>query len=248
MEALSTIAWVSISLGIFSAIIIYVDIQMGRYQSMAIMNIAWPLTALFIWPVALGMYFCCARAPLAASGTHHDDGGMSMGHHGSDMHMASHDHSAMKKKPITFKSLYISSTHCASGCSLADMIGETLIYICGLTIAGSFLWMGFAVDYGLALIFGLAFQYYTIKPMQPDLTVGQAIKQAFKADILSLTSFQIGMYAWMFVSVFVIFHQQINAGDPVFWFMIQVAMICGMVTTMPVNYFLIKCGIKHACA
>jgi len=236
MDVLSIIAWVSLGLGVLSSVIIYVDIQMGRYQPMAIMNIAWPITALFIWPIALGMYFCVARASA--------QGAMNK----CQSSKASNDQCAMHKSSINYKSLYISSTHCASGCSLADMIGETFIYICGLTIAGSFLWMGFAVDYGLALLFGLAFQFYSIKPMQPELTTWQVLKQAFKADILSLTSFQVGMYAWMFISVFLLFDQRINAGDPIFWFMMQIAMIFGMLTTMPVNYVLIRCGIKHACA
>ena len=52
----------------------------------------------------------------------------------------------------------------------------------------------------------------------------------------------------MFIAVFIIFDQQINAADPVFWFMMQIAVIFGMVTTMPVNYVLIRCGVKHACA
>ena len=228
MDVLSIIAWVSIGLGVLSFVIIYVDIQMGRYQAMAIMNIA--------WPIALGMYFCVARAPARQSMVEHQP------------NQASHDHCAMHKPSINFKSLYVASTHCASGCSLADMIGETFVYIAGLTIAGSFLWMGFAVDYVLALLFGLAFQFYSIKPMQPELTAWEVLKQAFKADILSLTSFQVGMYTWMFIAVFIIFDQQINAADPVFWFMMQIAMIFGMVTTMPVNYVLIRCGVKHACA
>ena len=61
MEALTIISWISIALGILSAVIIYVDIQMGRYQPMTIMNIAWPATALFLWPVVLFMYFKYGR-------------------------------------------------------------------------------------------------------------------------------------------------------------------------------------------
>lgn len=219
MLALGIIAWVSIALGALAAIIIYVDIQMGRYQGMPIMNMAWPITALFLWPIVLFVYFRYGRA---RTGKKH-------------------------KHPPAWVNLYISSTHCASGCSVADIIGETAIYILGLTIAGSFIWMGYIVDYALALLFGLAFQYYSIKPMQPKLSAKATLWQAFKADILSLTSFQIGMYAWLFVSIYVIFNEQINASSPIFWFMMQIGMAIGMITTMPVNYWLVKVGIKHHC-
>lgn len=233
MEALNIIAWVSIFLGVLSAIIIYVDIQMGRYQPMMIMNIAWPVTALFIWPVVLFVYFKHGRAQVGngpSRGGGHD-----------------HSHHNNHHQVPVWVNRYIASTHCAAGCSLGDILGETFIYVFGLTIAGSFLWMGYIVDFILALIFGLAFQFYSIKPMQPNKGVAAILKQAFKADILSLISFQVGMYLWMFVSVYMIFAETINAGDPIFWLMMQIAMILGMITTMPVNKWLINVGIKHAC-
>jgi cation transport ATPase len=279
MEALTIISWISIALGALSFIIIYVDIQMGRYQGMTIMNIAWPVTALFMWPLVLFMYFKYGRAKpggevmdhshhqhheAAAKHEHHEEKPehAHCAHHAGHEEKTTHDHShhehhhdhdhshhhgEAEKKTPAFVNMYISSTHCASGCSIADIIGEASIFILGLTIAGSFIWTGFIVDYILALIIGLAFQYYSIKPMQPDTARGTLLWQAFKADILSLTSFQIGMYAWLFISVYLIFGQAINAGDPIFWFMMQIAMMLGMFTTMPVNKWLIKVGIKHAC-
>ena len=42
MEYLTTIAWASVLLGGLSAIVVYVDINMGRYQRMPIMNLVWP--------------------------------------------------------------------------------------------------------------------------------------------------------------------------------------------------------------
>ncbi len=43
---LDVLAWVSIALGIVSAIVIAVDILSGRKQKMAIMNLVWPITGL----------------------------------------------------------------------------------------------------------------------------------------------------------------------------------------------------------
>jgi hypothetical protein len=77
------------------------------------------------------------------------------------------------------------------------------------------------------------------------LSAGDAFKAALKADTLSLTSWQIGMYGWMSISFFLIFHQRLEASDPLFWFMMQIAMILGFATAFPMNWWLIKKGIKE---
>ena len=53
MEALEIVAWISICAGGLSAIIVYVDINMGRYQPMPIMNLVWPITALYMGPIGI---------------------------------------------------------------------------------------------------------------------------------------------------------------------------------------------------
>ena len=49
MLALYVVAWVFIALGILSALIVYIDISMGRYQGMPIMNFSWPITCSSDW-------------------------------------------------------------------------------------------------------------------------------------------------------------------------------------------------------
>lgn len=68
---------------------------------------------------------------------------------------------------------------------------------------------------------------------------------ALKADRLSLTSWQIGMSGWMAISFFSIFHQRLEASDPLFWFTMQIAMLLGFATAFPMNWWLIKKGIKE---
>jgi hypothetical protein len=101
------------------------------------------------------------------------------------------------------------------------------------------------VEYILALIFGIAFQYFSIKPMS-DLPAGRALIEAAKADVLSLTAWQIGMYGWMAITMFVIFGHGLDKTAPVFWFMMQIGMLVGFATSYPVNWGLVKAGIKHA--
>ncbi len=65
------------------------------------------------------------------------------------------------------------------------------------------------------------------------MSAGKAIKAALKADTLSLTSWQIGMYGWMAISVFIIFNRKLEATDPIFWFMMQIGMLLGFITAYP---------------
>ena len=52
-----------------------------------------------------------------------------------------------------------------------------------------------------ALAFGIGFQYAAIRGMERTLPRGEAIRRAAKADILSLTAWQAGMYGWMAVAI-----------------------------------------------
>lgn len=137
-----------------------------------------------------------------------------------------------------------SALHCGSGCTIADIIGESILVMYPLVLFGKALYGAWLVDYVLALCIGILFQYYAIKPMK-NLTVKEGLKAALKADILSLTCWQIGMYGWMAIAVFLIFGHELKANQPMFWFIMQIAMLCGFITAYPVNWWLIKQKIKE---
>ena len=113
-----------------------------------------------------------------------------------------------------------------------------------LTLFGHRIFAAWVVDYVLAFLFGIAFQYFTITPMK-HLSPSQGLLAALKADSLSLSAWQVGMYGWMAIATFVIFGHEINKGDPVFWFMMQIAMLAGFVTSYPVNWWLVRTKIKE---
>ena len=102
------------------------------------------------------------------------------------------------------------------------------------------------VNYVLAYVLGIGFQYYSIKPMR-NLSVGQGIKEAIKADTLSLTAFQVGLYGWMAIMQLVLFPvEHLHPNHAAYWFLMQIGMILGFFTSYPVNWWLIKRGIKEA--
>lgn len=154
------------------------------------------------------------------------------------------DMPGMKGRP-RWQSVVLSTLHCGAGCTLADIVGEWFLFFVPVAIGGSILAGTWVVDYLLALAFGIGFQYAAIRGMERTLPRGETIRRAAKADILSLTAWQAGMYGWMAVAIFAL-----NGGEAmprtsfVFWFSMQVAMACGFLVALPVNILLIRAGIK----
>ncbi|HEX3936683.1 MAG TPA: DUF4396 domain-containing protein [Xanthobacteraceae bacterium] len=198
-------------------------------QPMWIMNLVWPLCALFGTIFVLAGYLAYGRA---------------------------HGHGKHRTTPFA-ATVGIGAAHCGAGCTLGDIIAEWLAYLApGVAIA--FGWQSlfadklFAVwilDFIVAFGFGIAFQYYAIVPMR-KLGVGAGLIAALKADALSLTAWQTGMYAFMAFAQFYLFRRllgvRLEANSPEFWFIMQIAMICGFLTSYPVNWWLIRAGIKEA--
>lgn len=147
------------------------------------------------------------------------------------------------------------TSHCGSGCALGDLCAEWLAFAVpaiavGLgwhTIFSEKIFAVWMLDFLFAYLFGIAFQYFTITPMR-GLNLKDGLIAAIKADTLSLTAWQIGMYGFMAIAYFGIFREGlgvelINAVE--FWFMMQIALLCGFVTSYPVNWLLLRAGIKE---
>ena len=229
----------SLIIGALSALVIALD-ETRDPQHMWIMNAVWPLVALFSGVIALFAYFrygkLSARSRFEAA-------------------MERDEPMPSKRSPFAVM-VAKGAAHCGSGCALGDIIAEWLAFL----VPAVAVWFGwqtifaekiFAVwvlDYVLAFGIGVAFQYFTIKPMR-DLSVRQGLIQAVKADVLSLTSWQVGMYGFMALAHFWIFGHLLGASLEVptveFWFMMQIAMLCGFVTAYPVNWWLIRTGVKE---
>lgn len=137
------------------------------------------------------------------------------------------------------------ATHCGSGCTLGDIAAELFFLAAPITVFGHHLFGAWIYDYVAAFVLGIVFQYFTIKPMR-QLSPKDGIKESLKADSLSLTSWQVGMYGWMAIATFAIFHQELSPRSVVFWFMMQIGMLLGFVAAYPVNWLLIKKGVKPA--
>lgn len=232
MTLLENVSWIAIVIGILQLIIIAVDVYIHPQKMMPIMKIVWPLTGLFFPIIGSWAYYKLGKTK---SGTDHKE---------ADHHNHGDSNHAHENKPF-WESVFVSTTHCSGGCALGDMIGAPIVFLTGFTIAGMTLFADYAVEFILAYLFGIAFQYYGMG-FNVHESPGKSLKDAIKADTISLISFEIGMFGWMALVHYVLFVQTPEPDSPVFWFMMQIAMVIGFATSYPANWLLVKKGIKHA--
>jgi hypothetical protein len=147
------------------------------------------------------------------------------------------------QKPF-WQSVATAAMHCGSGCTLGDIIAESAFVFVPFALFGRELFGAWALDYVCAFLIGIGFQYFTIAPMR-GLSLGEGLLAALKADTLSLTSWQVGMYGWMAIAVFLIFGRELDKSSAVFWFMMQIAMLAGFATSFPINWWLLRTGVKE---
>ncbi len=230
----------SLVIAFLCSAVILID-EIDNPQHMRVMNVVWPVVALSGSVLAIAFYYRYGRLASRARVKRAKMEG------GKPPHIRETPFPAMVAK---------GALHCGSGCTLGDMLAEgTAVAFPGIAV-----WLGyetlfrekiFAVwllDYLFAFLIGVAFQYLTIKPMR-HLSVRQGIVQAVKADTLSLTAWQVGMYGFMALAQFYLFGHLLGAKleptTPEFWFMMQIAMLFGFVTSYPVNWWLIRTGVKE---
>ena len=147
----------------------------------------------------------------------------------------------------TWATVMIDVFHCGFGCVLDDVVGEWLVYGTGASINGSGLWVCLLVDYAFALLFGDFFQYFSIAPMSSDYSP-RSLMRAIKADFLSLTAFEIGLFGLMVVFQVGIWDYQIMTNTWLYRWMMQMGMGIGSMRAFPVNWWLITRKIKEPCA
>jgi hypothetical protein len=215
---LYVVAWVSLTTGFVSALYIAALVN-RRPQKMGVMNIVWPVSGLYLGPIAVALFHIYQRR-------------------------MQQKQPQEENAPDDFQTS-VAVLHCGSGCTIGDVTGEFAVFALAAAVFGSALYAEFAADFVLAFALGIAFQYFSIVPMR-NLKPVQGVKQAVRADFLSITSFEVGMFAWMAFSYFVVFDSpHVEASSPLHWFSMQIAMVLGFATAFPANAFLIKRGWKE---
>ena len=215
-DPLALVASLAVVLGLGSAAFILWEILVrGQRLSMPVMEVVWPVTALYLGPLAV-LWFRRWRR-LAGS--------------------PSPERSMRDATTLAV-------THCGAGCTLGDIAGSFLVFMLGPSIAGLALWPELVIDFVLAFSLGIVFQYLTIAPMR-GLGLRDGLVAAIRADALSLIAFEVGLFGWMIFVQLAAFPEHLEPDSATFWFMMQIGMALGFLTAYPVNWWLVSAGFKE---
>ncbi|PZE32874.1 DUF4396 domain-containing protein [Curtobacterium sp. MCSS17_006] len=228
---LTAVCVVLLAVAIACTLIVAADL-FRRPQHMAVMNAVWPLTMLFGSVVWLVFYLRVGRAPRRGADT-------SAPNHGR------------------WASVATGTSHCGAGCAVGDLVGEftlvavpTLGAVVGLgTLYQERMFAAWIIDFVIAFAVGILFQYFSIAPMR-GLSLREGLMAALKADTLSIIAWQVGMYGLMAIGQFAVLPALLGGRasvlTPEFWVLMQLAMAAGFVCSYPVNWWLIRRGVKEA--
>lgn len=258
---LTMLAICALGLGVLCALIVLGDILMGHPQKMKIMNVVWPITPLYSGLLGLWAYYAIGRKSVRRPSEDTHDHGLDAGskpHGGGKTSFQDGASSGQKQRPHakeqakgnqesrpSWQSVVTGVTHCGAGCTLGDILGDGIVFGAGWTIAGMAIWPKILGEFVCAYLLGIVFQYFSIVPMR-HLKPWQGIRAAIKADTLSIAAYEVGMFVWMLLVQFVFFGHDLPPTDPVYWFMMQIAMLWGFVASYPMNRWLIVKGWKES--
>ena len=237
---LQSLATAFLALALLCALIMAVLLVM-RPQKMWIMDIVWPVTALYWGPVGLWGLWDMGTPPVSPAKREQQR------RLGEEREQEAAIAGRAREEPGPMKPLWqqvaVGVTHCGAGCTLGDIIGEWLVYAFGWHWFGDKLYAELLVDFPLAFGLGILFQYFTIAPMR-GLGLREGLIAAVKADTISIVAFEIGLFGWMALCAFVLFPGE-SIATWNHWFQMQVGMIVGFFTSYPANWLLLRKGLKE---
>lgn len=243
-EWLDILSWIYLGVSFVCAAFILGD-EFRRPQKMMIMNLVWPITALYLGPLAVWGYLTSGlkmskqrmqqmRSEVRQEIEREERTGQ-----------AGQQRAAANQAPPSSEQVAVGVCHCGAGCTLGDICAEWWVFAMGLSFTGGDFQTRLLLDFFLAWGFGVVFQYFTIVPMR-GLSFRRGLMEAIRADTLSIVAFEIGLFAWMALTYFVLFPgPHLAPTDAVFWFMMQVGMIIGFFTSYPANRLLLGKGWKE---
>src|SRR5437870_10702855 len=172
---------------------------------MAIMDLAFPLTALYMGPIALWAYFARGRR-MSRKRMHMHPSGMHDGEPRDSLWQVS-----------------LSDSHCGAGCVLGDIAGEWIVWATAWMI-GSTAELGpeYILDLPLAWIFGILFQYFVIAPLRGQVGQLSQLGEEIKSDTLSVLSFEVGLFGWMALAHYVIWKPPLPIDSSSHCFIMQI--------------------------
>ena len=155
-------------------------------------------------------------------------------------HTHHHEHSHHVLEPIISRNenmkLAINATlHCLLGCGIGEVVGMVIATYFGFSMINS---MILAIILGFVFGFGLGI----IPLIRKGMSFSQSIKIVLVAEGLSIAI----MEAFEVITQFFIPGvMEAKLSDSTFWLGMIAGLIVGFMAALPINYYIIKRGVRH---
>ena len=146
-----------------------------------------------------------------------------------------HDPSAPVKNENIMRLSVSATLHCLVGCGIGEVVGVTVGTYFGMTMISTMflaIALGFLFGFGLGII--------------PLLRKGIPFSRSFKIVLVG-EGLSIAVMEAFEVLTQLVIPGVMEAGltDAIFWFGMLAALAVGFIAALPVNYIMIKRGVRH---
>jgi len=159
-----------------------------------------------------------------------------MEHHHHVNHMQHQGHAPEIIEKERIMPLAISATvHCLIGCGLGEVGGMVIGQAFGLSM-GSTMAVAIALGFVMGILFGI------VPLLRRKFTLSLALKTVFVGESLSIIvmeAFELG------TQLAIPGVMEAGLTDGIFWMGMAAALVVGFFAALPVNYFMIKRGVRH---
>jgi len=225
---LEIIAIASLVATLVSIVLIALDVANANPQRMRIMNFVWPVTPLYLGPLALWAY----RA------------GESSAEATPDMAYAGGRPSATRRKRQFSQIVLIAAARSAGACALGVALGEWILFRVAPGVADEAPWTSCLLDLVLAGLLGILFQYGAMASRR-QLRLGDGVAEAAREDWVVLLGCLLGFFGWMAISRLLLF-PQLSVVHWSYWLMLQIGLLLGFATSYLMSWWRIRSGVKEA--
>ncbi len=218
---LTAVSWAYVGLALLCAAAILYDVYgRGYRQRTGVMNVVWPITALYFGPLALPAYHRWGRPR-------------------SEKWQKEHGVAPEKSLPVAAAT---GGTPGGAASAIGHVIGVPLVVLTGLTIAGQSLWVMILVIAVIAVALLFVFEYFFSTVPTRGLPSGKGLGVALFIALVTVLAFDVGMGGWMLVMHFLLLMPPLT--DVTFLFLMQVGLILGFLTGYPAVLWLLRRGTK----
>ena len=127
------------------------------------------------------------------------------------------------------------TTHCLTGCGIGEVLG---------VIIGTALALGMWISIGIGVILGFIFGFLLgmIPLLNSGMTFIQSLKIVFATEFVSIVVMET---AQVLIEIYTPGVMTASLSSPIFWGGMLLALTGGFTAAYPVNYYLVKKGIRH---